>query len=91
MELAKKRPAIGQALSSLRVISANARKRSLYEAREKGERDQRAREHAAEARGRNETLLTLVKNMHESGFTIDKIEQVTKLSKADINEMTRRF
>ncbi|GHV18186.1 hypothetical protein AGMMS49938_19120 [Fibrobacterales bacterium] len=80
MELAKKRPAIGQALSSLRVISANARNRSLYEAREKGERDQRAREHAAEARGEARALKKALQVLLDAGISKEESKERLGLS-----------
>ncbi|GHV15824.1 hypothetical protein AGMMS49938_14960 [Fibrobacterales bacterium] len=54
MAVATRRPAIKQALNSLRQISADKKNRAIYESRLKGQRDLWSIEDAAEARGRLE-------------------------------------
>ncbi|GHV13272.1 transposase [Fibrobacterales bacterium] len=51
MAVATRRPAIKQALNSLRQISADKKNRAIYESRLKGQRDLWSIEDAAEARG----------------------------------------
>ncbi|GHV17523.1 hypothetical protein AGMMS49938_18340 [Fibrobacterales bacterium] len=88
MALAQRNPAIQQAYSQLKVISTDQRNRTLYENRLKAQRDQWSREHAArlegEARGEARALRSLIKNMRDSGFSIDQIEKATKIPKTNI-------
>jgi predicted transposase/invertase (TIGR01784 family) len=90
--LAEKNPQVKKAVVRLMELSNDERTRLLYESRQKMEWDNIARERGARAEGRAEgkvegemtRAITIAKNLLDAGDSIEKIVNVTGLSRKEI-------
>jgi predicted transposase YdaD len=76
-----------KAVARLMELSANERNRLLYEAREKEQRDNRARERGA----RQDERVAIAKNALKKKMSLDDITDITGLSRDEVESLCGEF
>ena len=76
-----------EAKEKLETMSEDARLRRLAELREKAILDEREAEYTGYCKGKSEATKTIAKNMKDKGIAIEIIEEMTNLSKEEIEAL----
>ena len=76
-----------EAKEKLETMSEDARLRRLAELREKAILDEREAEYTGYCKGKSEAIKTMAKNMKNKGIAIEIIEEITNLSKEEIEAL----
>jgi predicted transposase/invertase (TIGR01784 family) len=85
--VAERSPQMKKAVARLMELSANERNRLLYEAREKEQRDNRARERGA----RQDERIVIAKNALKKKMSLDDITDITGLSRDEVESLCSEF
>ncbi|MDR1854894.1 MAG: hypothetical protein LBR05_08340, partial [Azoarcus sp.] len=85
--LSDNNPDVKKAVVRLKELSADEKARLVFEARQKAEWDQLARDKFVRQEGRQEALLSVARNLIKLGRSLEEIAQATGLSAEEIRSL----